>query len=282
MFYVVSTINYLCNIENIKIKLMNLLKLTTSIKLTILIFILLNLPHLTFSQQIDSTKAIKHFYAAANVTNNGISLLPNFSLGKPAAIFNMTLGGKKLSFEPELRFALTGKPWSFLFWWRYKVLKTNKFSFNVGAHPSIVFRNKTYLIDGTQKDLLITQRYFAAEFVPNFALTENINVGVYYLHSIGLDKEASKRTDFLAFRGSVSNIKLSKQFAFRITPQLYYLNIDGKTGTYATSTLTLSKHNCPFFISSIMSKTIKTDIAGKDFVWNISLHYAFNKNYMGI
>lgn len=258
------------------------LKLTTSIKQTILFFILFNLPHLIFSQQIDSSNAIRQFYAAANVTNNGISLLPNFSLGKPAAIFNMTLGRKKLSFEPELRFALTGKPWSFLFWWRYKVIHAHKFSFNVGAHPSIVFREKTYTIDGIQKDLLITQRYFAAEFVPTFTLTKNISVGVYYLHSIGLDKEVSKSTDFLAFRGSVSNIKLSKQFAFRISPQIYYLNIDGKTGTYATSTFTLSKENCPFYISSIMSRVIKTDISGKPFVWNVSLHYAFHKNYIGM
>lgn len=261
---------------------MNPLKLRTFIKHTILLLIFLNLPHLAFSQQIDSTNAIRQFYAAANVTNNGISLLPNFSLGKPAAIFNMTLGKKKLSFEPELRFALTGKPWSFLFWWRYKVINTHKFSFNVGAHPSIVFREKTYMIDGTQQDLLVSQRYLATEFVPNFALTKNISVGVYYLHSIGLDKEASKSTDFLAFRGSVSNIKLSKQLAFRISPQIYYLNIDGKTGTYATSTFTLSKQNCPFFISSIMSKTIQTEITGKDFVWNISLHYAFSKKYIGV
>ncbi len=261
---------------------MNPLKLTTFIKHAILLLIFLNLPHLIFSQQIDSTKAIRHFYGAANITNNGISLLPNFSLGKPAAIFNMTLGRKKLSFEPELRFALTGKPWSFLFWWRYKVVKTNKFSFNVGAHPSIVFRERTYMIDGIQKDLLITQRYLAAEFVPTFALTKNINVGVYYLHSIGLDKETSKSTDFLAFRGSVSNIKLSKELAFRISPQIYYLNIDGKTGTYATSTFALSKQNCPLYISSIMSRVIKTEISGKPFVWNISLHYAFNKKYIGV
>jgi hypothetical protein len=29
-----------------------------------------------------------------------------------------------------------------------------------------------------------------------------------------------------------------------------------------------------------MSKTIKTAIAGKDFMWNVSVNYAFGKNYI--
>jgi hypothetical protein len=260
---------------------MNYLK---SIKITpkgALFMAFLYCPFFTFSQQIDSTKEVTSFMAAVNVTNNGISLLPNFSLGKPAAIFNMTIGKKRLSFEPEMRFALEGaKPWSFIFWWRYKIVKTNKFTFNVGAHPSFVFREKTLMIDGASHDVLTTQRYFASEFVPTYALTKNFNVCVYYLHSFGLNEDASKRTDFLALRGNISNISLSNQLFLKISPQLYYLNIEGIEGTYVTSTLTLSKKNCPLFISSIMSKAIKTEIAGKDFVWNISLHYAFNKNYI--
>jgi hypothetical protein len=240
-----------------------------------------NCPFFIFSQQIDSTKEVSTFMAAVNVTNNGISLLPNFSLGKPAVIFNMTVGKKRLSFEPEMRFAIEGaKPWSFIFWWRYKILKTHKFSFNVGAHPSFVFREKNLMIDGTPHDVLTAQRYLATEFVPTYALANNLTVGVYYLHSFGLNEDAAKNTDFIALRSNISNIPLSNNFFLKISPQLYYLNIDDKTGTYVTSTLTLSKKNCPLFISSIFSKAIKTDIAGKDFVWNISLHYAFNKNYV--
>jgi hypothetical protein len=259
---------------------MKYLKSTKIIK-QVLLFVFINLPIFLFSQQIDSTKEVSSFMAAVNVTNNGISLLPNFTLGKPAAIFNMTIGKKRLSFEPEMRFALEGaKPWSFIFWWRYKIVKTNKFTLNVGAHPSFVFKEKTLMIDGASHDVLTTQRYAATELVPTYALSKNLSVGVYYLHSFGLNEDASKSTNFLALRGNISNIPLSKQFFFKISPQLYYLNINGIEGTYVTSTFTLSKKNCPLFISSILSKAIKTEIAGKDFVWNISLHYAFNKNYV--
>jgi hypothetical protein len=262
---------------------MNYLKSIKIIKQVVLLVTILSCPLLTFSQQTDSTKEVSSFMAAVNVTNNGISLLPNFSLGKPAVIFNMIVAKKRLSFEPEMRFAIEGaKPWSFIFWWRYKILKTNKFSFNVGAHPSFVFREKNLMIDGTPHDVLTAQRYLATECVPTYALANNLTVGVYYLHSFGLNEDASKSTDFVALRGNISNIPLSNQFFLKISPQLYYLNIDGIEGTYVTSALTLSKKNCPLFISSIMSKAIKSDIAGKDFVWNISLHYAFNKNYVGL
>jgi hypothetical protein len=167
------------------------------IKQVLLFLAFLNWPFFTFSQQIDSIKEVSSFMAAVNVTNNGISLLPNFSLGKPAAIFNMTIGKKRLSFEPEMRFALEGaKPWSFIFWWRYKIVKTNKFTLNVGAHPSFVFREKILMIDGTPHDVLTTQRYLATEFVPTYALSKNLSLGVYYLHSFGLNEDASKNTNF--------------------------------------------------------------------------------------
>jgi hypothetical protein len=251
-------------------------------KHTILFSFLLTLVHLAFAQQADSTKSFSHFYAAVNVTNNGISLLPNFSLNKPAVLFNMAIGKKKLSFEPELRFAVEGgKPWSFLFWWRYKVVNTHKFAFNVGAHPAIAFREKTFMTtDGVSKNVLSAQRFFATELSPNYSVTKNINVGVYYLHAFGLETDVTKNTDFFAVRSSFSNIKLFKQFVLKVAPQFYYLKMDDKDGVYVSSTVTLAHKKSPFFISSIVSKTLKSEIGGKDFVWNVSLHYAFSKNYV--
>jgi hypothetical protein len=256
---------------------------TRFIKRVVLFFILSSLSFLAFSQKIDSTKAIRQFMAAAYITNNGISLLPNFTLGKPAVVFNMLLGKNKLTFEPELRFAMDGgKPWSFLFWWRYKVIKTDKFAFNVGVHPGIVFRPKTYLIDGVPTEGLVAQRALTGDLYPSYAITKNITVGFYYLHAFGLEKDATQNTDFVAIRGNISNINLSNDFLLRIAPQCYYLNMDGKQGFYTTATLTLTNKKSPLYISSVLSKTIQTQITGKDFVWNISLHYAFNQKYIGI
>lgn len=95
------------------------------------------------SQAQDSTTKKKEDFkmgGTISVTNNGISLLPTFTLGKPAAIFDLSLAGKRFSFEPQFRFALEGKPWSMIFWWRYKVVNSSRFLLKVGAHPAIAFK----------------------------------------------------------------------------------------------------------------------------------------------
>ena len=142
------------------------------IKKVFLIFVLLKFSFLVFSQNADSTKVTSHFGGAVTVTNNGISFIPNFTLGKPAAIFDMSVRKGKLSFEPQFRFALEGKPWSFIFWWRYEVLKTNKFQINVGAHPSVVFRTIPFSDNGSSKNIIIAEQYLAGELFPNYFLSK--------------------------------------------------------------------------------------------------------------
>lgn len=246
-----------------------------------MIIALLQLALFSFSQTIDSTREISHFSSAVSVTNNGISLIPTFSLGKPAAIFNMSVGKRKWSFEPELRFALEGKPWSFIFWWRYKLLTTKKFRVNVGAHPALNFKTETIAVNGDPKDVIVTQRYLAGELSPNYLLSKNLSVGMYYLHGRGMEEDAPRAVHFLTLNSNFSNVKLTEQFFLRFTPQFYYLKLDRQDGFYFTSTLTLAKRNFPLSLQSIINKTIQTNIGGsKNFVWNATLIYFFNKEYV--
>ena len=103
-----------------------------------------------------------------SVTNNGISLIPTFSLGKPAVIFDMSVGGRKLSFEPQFRFSMEGKPWSFLFWWRYKLINTNRLRMSIGAHPALNFRTLSVTINGEVDEIMETRRFLAGELAPNY------------------------------------------------------------------------------------------------------------------
>ena len=246
----------------------------------LLIFVFLLLAHDSFSQKADSTKSISHFSGAITVTNNGISLVPTFSLGKPAVIFNLAMGRGKLSFEPDMRFALSGKPWSFLFWWRYQLAKTKKFAFRVGAHPAINFKTQTVTINGTVQSQLIARRYLAGELSPNYFFSKNISIGMYYLYSRGLDYGSPKNTHFLTLNSNFSNIKLPGRLFMRFAPQLYYLKQDKLDGYYFTAALTLAMKNFPLSVSTIVNKTIRTDIASKDFVWNLNIIYSFNKTYV--
>ena len=236
---------------------------------------------LSFSQTKDSTKLTAHFSGAVTVTNKGISLIPSFTLGKPALIFDINTGNKKLSFEPQIRFALEGRPWSFIFWWRYKVVNSKKFKLGVGAHPSFVFRNTTATLNGVPTNIIQTHRYFATEIVPNYFVAKIVSVGIYYLYSHGLDAGAVNNTHFITINSNFSNIKLTKQFFMKFAPQVFYLKMDNQDGYYVTSAITLAKKNLPFTIQSIMSKAINTSIVAKsDFVWNVSLIYSFNKKYV--
>jgi hypothetical protein len=250
-------------------------------KKTFFFLLLLSISHFVNSQSAENTQpVIKHFGGAVTVTNNGISFIPSFNLGKPAAIFDLSMGGKKLSFEPQFRFALEGKPWSILFWWRYKLLNTDRFQISLGAHPALSFRNNTFIVDGVSKEYITVNRYLAGEFAPNYSISKNIGVGIYYLYSYCLDIYAARNTNFISGRINFSNIRLTKQYFLKFNPQAYYLKMDDNDGYYFSSSLTLVRKNFPLTVSSIINKAIKTEIPGKDFLWNVSLIYSFNNKYV--
>ncbi|WP_242120582.1 hypothetical protein [Aestuariivivens sediminicola] len=245
-------------------------------KMTNLFFAIIGLIHLSHSQSENNSNIQKRFFSGSVwVTNNGISLVPSLSLEKPATIFNMSMGQGKLSFDPELRFSLEGKPWSFLFWWRYKLIHSGKFKFHIGTHPSFVFKNETVSINGASKNILITSRYWAGEFVPSYGIGEHTRLGIYYLYSRGLNDFATTDTHFLALNSDFSNIKLSDEFYLKFRPQFFYLKLDDRQGTYASSLLTLAKKKFPWSIAAITTKTINSTIKSKDFVWNVNLIYSY-------
>ena len=244
----------------------------------LIVFILLS--HFSFSQEVEKTKVPGHLGGAVTVTNNGLSFIPTFSLGKPAAIFDLSVG-KRLSFDPQFRFSLEGKPWSFLFWFRYKLLKTEKFSFNVGPHLGLAFKTLEETTNGITTETITAKRYLAGELVPNYHLSKAVSIGMYYLYSRGIDVGTTKNTNFLTLNANFSNIPLTKQFYLKIIPQVYYLKMDSQDGFYFTSAFTLANRKVPVSIFSVINKVVQTDITGsKDFVWNVSLIYSFNKKYV--
>jgi hypothetical protein len=242
--------------------------------------VLLTLSYVSFSQKEDSIKVENHFFVSATVTNNGISFIPTFTLGKPAAIFDLSVG-RRLSFDPQLRFALEGKPWSFLFWWHYKLIENKKFLLRIGAHPALSFRTITISTDELPKETIVSRRYLAGELAPVYSLTKNINAGITYMYSRCLEPDAARNTHYLTLNCTFSNIPVMKQLLVRLNPQFYYLKTDQKDGYYFSSGLNISKKNFPLSVSALINKTIRSDVPGsKDFVWNISLTYAFNKKYI--
>jgi hypothetical protein len=247
----------------------------------LLYFILSHLTYSSFCQQTDSTKRIFNISGSINVTNNGISLLPNFSLGKPAVIFNLSAGNGRFSFDPDIRFSLSGKPWGMIFWFRYKVLPAGRFRFTSGTHLGTNFRITKMPLNGDSVEANIVRRYLALEIVPSYFITKDISVGMYYMFSHGLDPGTVNNTHFLTLNTNISNIKISNQFAARFSPQVYYLKQDNHHGNYFNASLSIAKKNFPLYISSSINQKLSGDITGaKDFLWNVSLGYIFGKSYI--
>lgn len=246
----------------------------------LIVFAFLLFVHLTFSQNTD-TKKVSHFGTAVTVTNKGISFIPNLALGKPAVIFDFSVGSERFSFDPQFRFALEGKPWSFLFWLRYKIAESHKFQFSVGGHPALSFRERLITKDGISSKDMVVRRYLAGELYPSYSFSKNITAGIYYLYSRGIESDIPQNTNFINLRATFSNIKLNELYFMRFSPQFYYLKMDKKDGFYYNATLALARKNCPFSLSGLVNKAFKTNVtANNKLLWNVSLIYAFNKKYV--
>lgn len=249
------------------------------IKSSVLLSLFLILGLHSFSQTTENKKSYR-FGTVVTVTNKGISTIPNLTLGKPAVLFDFIVGGDRFSFEPSFRFAMEGKPWSFLFWWRYKLVESGKMHFTIGAHPALSFRRMNITKNGVTKEDMLLRRILGAELSPNYSFTKNINIGLYYLYAYGIESDLSKHTNFINLRSNFSNIKLSDQYSLRFSPQFYYLNIDKKDGFYYNLILSMNKKNFPLSISALANRAFKTNITSKkELLWNVSLIYSFNGRY---
>ncbi len=228
-----------------------------------------------FAQEKDSTKAAIQFSGNITATNNGVSLVPTFSLGKPALLIDLAVKGKRLSFEPMMNFATDKlRPWGFIFWLRYKVVQKEKFKLKVGAHPSFVFSASQVVENGINKEVLKANRYFAAEIAPSYAVSKNTTLGVYLLGANQIAVGVIDPTYFLAIN-SVSTFDISKKYFLRTIPQLYFLKLGDQKGYYTNATVIIGKKKFPLSINGMVSKSIKTEIEVNKFVWNAGLTYSF-------
>jgi hypothetical protein len=224
----------------------------------------------------------KEFYVKGSVciTNKGIAFIPAFALGKPAIILDASVGNAKLSFEPQLRFAINFEPWSFQFPVRYKIKSTGKFQMTAGVNPLMNFRSTTYSLNGVSATDMVSRSYLGGEFRPVYAFTKSISIGAFYLYFRGISAGALQNTHFVAITTNFSTIRLGPEFFARINAQVFYLNQDGFGGYFFNPTVTLAKNKFPFSLQTIMNVLIHSDIPGSEkFLWNLSLIYAFNKTF---
>ena len=253
-----------------------------SLLIGIQIFLLCTVPYLAYSQD-EATGKVYHFNGDVSITNNGFSFIPTFSLGEPAAIVDLSVGGKRFNFEPQFRFELKGlKPWSFIAIWRYDLVQREKTKLRLGVHfPAYSYLRKMIEVNGVMTELIYTQRWITPELIFSTKISEKINVGTYYIHGFGLESEGqTKNTDFISLRMGL-NMPFAKKWYFLWNPQVYFLRMDELGGFFAAQSLTLGHKKIPVSLSSMMNISLEeeNEIPAKNFNWNISLIYTFKLDF---
>jgi len=228
-----------------------------------------------FSQAVDSAGSRTEVTWVVSVANKGISTIPTSMLDKPTATVDMSIRRGGFSVDPQFRFGLDGTPWSFLFRGRYRLVDRERLGVSVGASPVLAFRTATVSVNGVAREVVVAQHFAAGELSPSYTLSKNVSVATYYLYSHGLDADVTRHTHFVAARTGLANLRLPARFVARLDPQVYYLRLDDRDGTYLNSRLTLAKRELPVSISGIINRPIRTNIPrGRALRWNVSLNYA--------
>jgi hypothetical protein len=248
----------------------------------VLIFLLLiAFPQILSAQKKDSTiSKINNFTGVVTFQTKGISTIPNLTLGKPAAVFDMKMG-RKLTFEPQFRFALDGKPWAMVFWWRYYYSMGNKFRTIFSTNYSLSYKTVTNASYDPPQQNIRTTRYLVGAIEPIYQLNKYFDLGLYLFYNYGLEKFITRNTYMFSFRPSISNIPVTKNIIARINPEIYYLKLDKNDGIYFNARFLVTKKNCPISLSALINKPLNSNIpAAYDLLWNVGVSYTFNKKYI--
>ena len=229
------------------------------------------------AQPNDETPRPVEVWGAVNVNTKGISLVPALTLGRPAAIVDLGVRKGGFSFEPQLRFALDGKPWSFLLWGRYRAVTRDRFRLTVGGHPAYSFRTSTTAgSNGSSRELIEVRRYAAGEVTPTWTLSPRTSVGGYYLYSHGIDPGAPPHTHLAAARAYLANLDVGRDYVVQAAPQFYFLRTNGRNGTYVGASASFGRRGSPWSITTIVNQPVKSDVVGgQSFLWNLGLTRTF-------
>lgn len=230
------------------------------------------------AQTPDSTQTPTNFSGSVGITNNGFSIIPSFSLNSPAFIANLAWRKKRFSFEPDIRLVPNASKGGMIWWLRYRLVDTKKFSVRVGVHPAFTLIRREDTENGVTKEITEMLRFAAFEVVPSYQINKNFGVSGMYLEGHGLQKAGPQTTRVLFLNTALTNIELGENLRFNLFPSVFFLYTDGYRGNYLTVTGVLVHKKLPFSISSAINQTFKADLPGnKNFMWNVGLNYNFRK-----
>lgn len=230
--------------------------------------------------RLDSLGSPLHVSGNIGLTNNGISIVPTFSLNAPATNLIFSVRKGRFSFDPDIRLTLDARKGGMLFWFRYRLVEGRRFGMSAGVHPAYNLATRTITVNGKASEITQARRFFAYELAPSLRISKHLAISPYYLRGMGLQPDGPLVMQFVALNAALTNLEVSNELRLSVAPQFYYLYLDGKEGLYLASNLRLSHPASGLYLQSTLNKEIRSRIPGsRDFMWNLSVFWSFSHDY---
>ncbi len=220
------------------------------------LLLLLHSTALHASENTDSTKSKLKAGATFSLNSNGISSVPAFSLGKPAAMASVFIGKGWFSYDPTLAYALDGQPWFIDNWFHVKLVNRPKFELRTGMNISS-YCGKYAVPEG---EFLRVERYFAYELATTFRFARHTSLLAQYWNDRG-QEDWSMKGHFLSALVEKTDMAIGKHILFTAALQLFYINYDGNNdGLFVAPRVALSVRRFPVSIFSQVVQAITSNI----------------------
>jgi len=224
------------------------------------------------SSNPDTLKTPLSIHGNIQLTNNAISPVPSFSLGKPALLTTLYLQKGRFSFSPEFNFDLEAKPWSVNTWLRYQVIHQKNWDFTLGNNFSLFFKKNNPALTKEEFQL---QRYQAFEFNLGYHFTKMRGVNLMLWKSQSLDEVGIKRGFFMMLVAQMGDLWKGKNIRLGVRPTLFVIdNTAPFTGYFASQISTIYFKKIPFNVSFQTVHPLHTEPETK-FNWNLGLNFQF-------
>ncbi|WP_242617448.1 hypothetical protein [Cecembia calidifontis] len=110
--------------------------------------------------------------------------------------------------------------------------------------------------------------------------SEHARVSFLYLHGRNLGNGPNAINQFVALGSHFTKISLSEKLFFNASQQAFFLKMNEKEGYFASTSIVLGKKDFPLALGFIISRKIVSEIEVDNWIWNISLIYSFNNQFV--
>jgi hypothetical protein len=234
----------------------------------------------SFTQQVkveDKANTPFTFTGSLQLTSNGISTIPAYSLGKPALMVNLSASKKRFSLNPVSAFSLDGKPWYVVTWLRYNAVNKEKIILRTSTAWSLAFRDAETISNDDTLTIRRAYRNVFLEIRPTYFFTQKTSLAMAYMYAHGIEKDNPANIHCITLNGMFTGITLAKNVTCTLSPQLFYVYfVDKGQGTFFSASVSFAHQKVPLSVGALITQPLESTLEPKSgFVWNVSLTYSF-------